>query len=161
MMNREQVYVEFRKKVECDDNYFTFGRYGIIEETLAYFGLASKEFRGSHACVHEDNLKTLHDFMINEATDEQLSLIYQVATGKEQIPATNPVLPSSGMVFVSMPMNRDKYDCVDQIRQGTKEAIEATGNGAYYVNLDAHNGNISDKIVEEIRNCKFLVADFT
>ena len=47
-MNKEQVYVEFRKKVESDDNYFTFGRYGIIEETLAYFGLASKEFRGSH-----------------------------------------------------------------------------------------------------------------
>ena len=67
-MNREQIYVEFRKKVESDDNYFTFGRYGIIEEILAYFGLASKEFRGSHACVHEDNLKTLHDFMINEAT---------------------------------------------------------------------------------------------
>ena len=161
MMNREQIYVEFRKKVECDDNYFTFGRYGIIEETLAYFGLASKEFRGSHACVHEDNLKTLHDFMINEATDEQLGLIYQVATGKEKIPEINPVLPSSGMVFVSMPMNRDKYDCVDQIRQGTKTAIEATGNEAYYVDLDAHNGNISDKIVEEIRSCKFLVADFT
>lgn len=160
-MNKEQIYVEFRKKVESDDNYFTFGRYGIIEETLAYFGLASKEFKGAHSCVHEDNLKILHDFMINEATDEQLGLIYQVATGKEQIPEINPVLPSSGMVFVSMPMNRDKYDCVDQIRQGTKQAIETTGNEAYYVDLDAHNGNISDKIVEEIRNCKFLVADFT
>lgn len=53
--------------------------------------------------MHENNLKTLHDFMINEAT------------GKE----------------------------------------------AYYVDLDAHNGNIFDKIVEEIRNCKFLVTDFT
>jgi len=40
-MNREQIYVKFRKKVENDDNYFNFGRYGIIEETLAYFGLAS------------------------------------------------------------------------------------------------------------------------
>ena len=147
--------------VEGDENYFNFGRYGIIEETLAYFGLASKEFIGAHSCVHEDNLKTLHDFMINEATDEQLGLIYQVATGKEKIPETNPVLPSSGMVFVSMPMNREKYEFVDQIRQGTQRAIEETGNEAYYVDLDAHNGNISDKIVEEIRNCKFLVADFT
>lgn len=33
-MNKEQIYVEFRKKVESDDKYFTFGRYGIIEETL-------------------------------------------------------------------------------------------------------------------------------
>ena len=160
-MNKEQIYVEFRKKAESDEHYFTFGRYGIIEETLAYFGLVSKEFKGAHSCVHEDNLKTLHNFMVNEATDEQLRLIYQVATGKEKIPEINPVLQSSGMVFVSMPMNREKYDCVDQIRQGTKRAIEATGNEAYYVDLDAHNGNISDKIVEEIRNCKFLVADFT
>lgn len=37
-MDREQIYVEFRKKVENDDKYFTFGRYGIIEETRAYFG---------------------------------------------------------------------------------------------------------------------------
>lgn len=160
-MNREQIYVEFRKKVESDDHYFTFGKYGIIEETLAYFGLVSKEFRGSHACVHEDNLKMLHDFMMNEATDEQLELIYQIAIGKEKIPETNPELLSSGMVFVSMPMNKDKYDCVDQIRKGTKAAIEATENEVYYVDLDVHNGNISDKIVEKIRNCKFLVADFT
>lgn len=69
-MNREQIYVAFRKKVESDEHYFNFGRYGIIEETLAYFGITSKEFRGAHSCVHEDNLKTLHDFMINEATDE-------------------------------------------------------------------------------------------
>lgn len=64
---------------------------------MAYFGLVSKEFRGSHACAHEDNLKTLHDFIINEETDEQLRLIYQVATGKEQIPETNPILPSLGI----------------------------------------------------------------
>ena len=83
-MNKEQIYVAFRKKVESDKHYFDFGRYGIIEETLAYFGMASKEFRGVSSCVHEDNLKTLHDFMINEATDEQLRLIYQVATGEEK-----------------------------------------------------------------------------
>lgn len=63
--------------------------------------------------------------------------------------------------FVSMPMNEEKYDCVDQIRNGTKASIELTGNKAYYVDLDAHNGNLSDKIIEEIRNCKFLIADFT
>lgn len=160
-MNREQIYVAFRKKVESNRRYFDFGRYGIIEETLAYFGLASKQFKGAYSCVHEDNLKTLYDFMMNEATDEQLGLIYKVATGEERIPEINPLLSSSGMVFISMPMNRDKYDCVDQIRQGTKVAIEATGNEAYYVDLDAHNGNISDKIIEKIRNCKFLVADFT
>ena len=160
-MNKEQIYVAFRKKAESDKHYFNFEKYGIIEETLAYFGLASKEFKGVSSWVHEDNLKTLHDFVINEATDEQLGLIYKVATGEERIPEINPLLSSAGMVFVSMPMNKDKYECVDQIRQGTKAAVEATGNEVYYVDLDAHNGNISDKIIEEIRNCKFLVADFT
>ena len=160
-MNKEQIYVAFRKKVEKDKHYFNFERYGIIEETIAYFGLVSKEFKGASSCVHEDNLKTLHDFIINEATNEQLELIYQIATGKGKIPEVNPILPSSDKIFVSMPMNRDKYDCVEQIREGTRLAIEATGNEPYYVDLDAHNGNISDKIIEEIRNCKFLVADFT
>ncbi|WP_418626255.1 hypothetical protein [Sellimonas intestinalis] len=160
-MNKEQIYVAFRKKAESNDKYFNFGKYGIIEDTLAYFGLSSKEFKGTSSWVHEDNLKTLHDFMLNEATDEQLGIIYQIATGQEKLPEMNPVLPSSGKVFVSMPMNKEKYDCVDQIRNGTKAAIELTGNKAYYVDLDAHNGNISDKIIEEIRNCKFLIADFT
>lgn len=45
-MNKEQIYVAFRKKVESDKHYFDFGRCGIIEETLAYFGIESKEFRG-------------------------------------------------------------------------------------------------------------------
>ena len=34
-MNKEQIYVAFRKKVESDKHYFDFGRYGIIEETLS------------------------------------------------------------------------------------------------------------------------------
>ena len=83
-MNKEQIYVAFRKKAESDEHYFKFEKFGIIEETLAYFGFALKEFKGSSSWVHEDNLKTLHDFMINEATDEQLRLIYQVATGEEK-----------------------------------------------------------------------------
>lgn len=45
-INREQIYVEFRKKVESDKHYFDYGQYGTIEEILVYFGLASKEFKG-------------------------------------------------------------------------------------------------------------------
>lgn len=112
-MNKEQIYVGFRKKVESDDHYFTFGRYGIIEETLAYFGLASKAFRGSHACVHENNLKTLHDFMIKEATDEQLGLIYQVATGKGKIPEINYFGKASG----TLSDDDIRYVCVYRIEK--------------------------------------------
>lgn len=160
-MNREQIYAKFRMKAESDDKYFNFGKYGIIEEVLAYFGLPSKEFKGASSWVHEDNLKTLHNFIINDATDEQLELIFKVTEVNEEIPKNNSILASSGKVFVSMTMNKDKYDCVDLVRKSTKIAIEKTGNEAYYVDLDVHNGNISDKIMEEIRNCKFLVADFT
>ena len=63
-MNKEQIYVAFRKKAESDEHYFKFEKFGIIEETLAYFGFASKEFKGSSSWV--------------------LRLIYQVATGEEK-----------------------------------------------------------------------------
>lgn len=160
-MNREQIYAVFRKKVEEDKQYFDFGKYGIIEEVLAYFGLPSKEFKGTSSWVHEDNLKTLHDFLINKASDEQLTVVYQIATDKEKVPIMNPVLPVAGSVFVSMPMNKEKYDCVDAIRYGTEQAIWASKNQPYYLDIDAHNGNIYEKMFEEIQSCKFLVADFT
>lgn len=80
-MNKEQIYAIFRKKAEEDKYYFDFGRYGIIEDLMAYFGLPSKEFKGTSSWVHEDNLKTLHDFLINSASGEQLALVYQIATG--------------------------------------------------------------------------------
>lgn len=48
-MNREQIYVAFRKKVESDKHYFDFGRYGIIEETLAYLDLLQKSLKGAHS----------------------------------------------------------------------------------------------------------------
>lgn len=160
-MNREQIYACFRKMAEEDKHYFDFGRYGVIEEVLAYFGLPSKEFKGASSWVHEDNLKTLHDFLIQNATDEQLTLVQQIATGNKAAPIMNPLLASSGSVFVSMPMNKAKYDCVDDIRYGTEKAIRATHNVPYFLDLDAHNGNIYDKMFEEIQCCKFLIADFT
>lgn len=160
-MNKEQIYALFRKKAEENEHYFNFGKYGIIEDLMAYFGLPSKEFKGASSWVHEDNLKTLHDFLLNSASDEQLALVYQIATGKNSVPAMNPVLPISDSVFVSMPMNKDKYDCVDDIRRGTEAAIISTKNHPYYLDLDAHNGNIYERMFEEIQSSKFLVADFT
>jgi len=160
-VNKEQIYITFRKKAEQNKHYFNFERTGIIEELLAYLGLRSNEFRGASSCVHEDNLKILHEFILNDASDEQLTLIYQIATGKNEVPEMSPILPSSGAVFVSMPMNKDKYDCVDDIRLGTEKAIKSSNNSPYYLDLDAHNQNICDKMFEEIKSCKFLVADFT
>jgi len=159
-MNREQIYIAFRKKAESDNKYFNFGKTGIIEETLAYFGLKANSFKGTSSWVHEENLEKLHEFMIKKATDEQIQLVYRTIEDEKYI-KQDYCNDSSGKVFVSMPMNKDKYSCVDEIRNGMQKAITNTGNEAYFVDLDMHNRNISDKIIEEIRNCKFLVADFT
>ena len=161
-MNKEQIYVAFRKKAESDDHYFTFGKTGIIEETLAYFGIPMTSFIAfTSKQIHETNLKKLYDFIKTTASKEQLALIYEIATGQKQVPTMNPILNSSGNVFVSMPMNKEKYDCVDSIRTGTEKAIIHTKNTPYYLDLDAHNGNIFDRMLAEIQSCKFLVADFT
>lgn len=61
--------------------------------------------------MHEDNLKTLYDFMINKLTDEQIGLINKIAAGEERIPEINPLLSSAGMVFASMPIIREKIFC--------------------------------------------------
>lgn len=161
-MNREQVFVAFRKMAERDSHYFDFGRTGVIEEMLAYFGLAAKPFKGVSFVVHEDNLQILYDFMMQSASDEQICLIYEVATGHKSIPIMNSCLVSSGKVFVSMPMNKDKYgQLVDDIRAGIDAGVSATSNSVYFLDLDVYNGNITAKLLEEIQSCKFLVADFT
>ena len=161
-MNKEQIYVAFREKAESDDHYFTFGKTGIIEETLAYFGIQMTSFIAfSSKQIHETNLKKLYDFIKTTASDEQLALIYEIATGGKSVPEMNPVLSSSGNVFVSMPMNKEKCDCVDIIRAGTKKAITQTKNTPYYLDLDVHNENIFDKMIAGIQSSKFLVADFT
>lgn len=162
-MNREQVYVEFRKKVESDSEYFNFGKTGLIEEVMAYFGLASAPFKGASSWVHEDNLKTLHDFMMNEevASDEQVELVRNMVTDRKSIPILNPCSDVSGNVFVSMPMNTERYDCVDAIREGVGKGIVDSGNIPYFLDRDAHNDDICAKMLDEIQNCKFLVADFT
>lgn len=160
-MNREQIYTVFRERAENDKKYFEFGRTGIIEEVLAYFGLQSKPFRGALSQVHEENLQILHDFLMKSASEEQAKFVYNIAKRTKLIPTQNPCCDASGSVFVSMPMNKERYDCVDEIRAGMDQGIKSTGNLPYFLDLDVHNENIFVKMLEEIQNCKFLVADFT
>lgn len=46
---------------------------------------------------------------------------------------------------------------MNQIRQGTKRTIEATGNEAHYVDLDVQNGNISENVHFDIKQIQFVV----
>lgn len=160
-MNPEQAFVAFRKFVEQDEKYYKRGQTGIIEEVLAYFGLPVKKFDGVSKCVHEDHLEILQDFLRNQASEEQVNLVNNIATKGGQVPVTDPGCESAGSVFVSAVMNKDLYPDMDMIHKGIKSGIHSTGNVAYFLNETAHNDNITKIMREEIRNCKFLVADFT
>lgn len=60
-----------------------------------------------------------------------------------------------------MPMNKEKCKDVDEIRKGISKAVSNSGNEVYFLDLDAHNDNIFNKMMTEIVGCKFLIADFT
>jgi len=160
-MNAEQIFNEFAKCAESDNQYYTFGKHGIIEDVLAYMGLPSKKFHGANQVVHADNLNTLHEFMVKTASDEQLMYIYNIAKGEKKLPEVSPLTDSGGKVFVSMPMNKDKCPYVDEIRKGIERALKDTCNTPYFLDKDPHNDNIYVKMLEEITACKFLVADLT
>lgn len=160
-MNREQVFVFFRKFVEQNKNYYMHEQTGIIEEVLSYFGLPTKKFVGASRCIHEDHLEILHDFLRNYASDEQVALVYDIATGGKRVPVIDVRCNGDGAVFVSMVMNERRYPDVTIIRKGIELGIASTGNTAYFLDKTAHNDNIAKVMLKEICTCKFLVADFT
>lgn len=161
MMNAEMVFTAFAKYAESDERYYVFGRHGVIEDVLAFMGLPSKKFIGASSCVHADNLETLHKFLVTSASNEQLNYVYRITEGNTKIPGIKVQTKASGKVFVSMPMNRDKCQHVDEIREGIRVALKRTGNIPYFLDKDSHNDNIAVKMLSEVTSCKFLVADLT
>ena len=160
-MNAEMIFNEFAKYAESDDKYYTFGKHGVIEDVLAWFNIPSQVFLGSSAVVHATNLSKLHKFMVTTATDDQLKMIANLCKKRVAPPVVDCLEDVAGLVFVSMPMNVKKCDCVSDIRKGIENALEQTGNTPYFLDKDAHSENIYNVMLEKIYNCKFLVADLT
>lgn len=160
-MNAEMIFNEFAKYAESDDNYYTFGKHGVIEDVLAWFNISSERFIGVGSVVHANNLEKLHDFMINNATDDQLKVIANICKKNIEVPVVDYTDDAAGQVFVSMPMNEQKCDCVSVIRVGIRTALTNTGNEPYFLDKDFHSENIYNVMMEHIHNCKFLVADLT
>ena len=160
-MNAELIFTQFAKYVEQDSKYYNFGKHGIIEEVLAWFSIPSAKFFGASSKVHADNLEKLHDFMIYRATDDQLQFIENIYKTNACVPRINNTDDAAGHVFVSMPMNKEKCDCVDIIRNGISNAVKQTGNVPYFLDKDLHNDNIYNVMMNHIVNCKFLIADLT
>ena len=89
-----------------------------------------------------------------------MQVILGVCNG-DKIPKLKTSCDTFGKVFVSMPMNIEKCDCVEEIREGIKLGVENTGNIVYFLDKDIHSDNIYNMMIEKIHSCKFLVADLT
>lgn len=162
-MNARMIFNELAKVAQSNNDYYVFGKpsqVGIIEDFLSYFGL-DYEIVSHSESMHEKGLKTLRNFMLNTASDEQLKLIADVVFKKMPIPTINPMVASSGKIFVSMPINKEKCSLINVIRGGISQGIQKSGNDPYFLDRDAHNKNIVEKMLDEINSCKFLVADLT
>lgn len=162
-MNKQAVYNEVAKTAQSNTNHYTFGlpsQIGLIEDLLSYFGISYKTDFDSES-MHRDNLELLRRFIIEDAEEDQVAVILDSIENKVSAEELRPNTNHAGDVFVSMPMNKGKYAYVDMIRDGIKRGIETCGLTPYFLDLDAHNGNIFNKMLLEIRGCRFLVADFT
>lgn len=163
-MNRQVIYNKVAAKAQQDTGYYIHGipSIGLIEDLLAYFGIEYVQTDRFHCeKMHEQNLKKLEQFIRNDATGEQLRMLIETVDLDRPIPQPRKGQLNTGDVFVSMPMNKQKCADVDIIRVGMKRGITDSGNTPYFLDLDAHNENIFDKMLVEIVGCKFLVADFT
>lgn len=160
-MNIEIIFNEFAKLAESNDDYYDFGKHGIIEDVLAWFNIPSERFFGSSSAVHSKNLSKLHDFMVHQATNDQIKMVANICKKRIQVPIINYTDDAADHVFVSMPMNNDKCSFVEDIRDGIHTALNNTGNNAYFFNKDTHSENICNVMLEHIYNCKFLVADLS
>lgn len=163
-LNRLSEFAKIAQKIESDTDYYIRGRpqsIGVLENVLAYFGVEF-DYKQGALFMHRENLSRLKDFILNKATEEQIKWSKAYVNGKippEQLNRDD--LEHSGDVFISMPMDESKCADVDIIRQGIENAVKTCGLTPYFLDLDAHNEDIVNKMLAEIHGCKFLVADFT
>ncbi len=73
----------------------------------------------------------------------------------ESLISTNKL---STKVFIAMKFSDDKNSIRDK---GIKPACENCGFEAFTVDEEEHNGDITDKIIAEIKTSRFIIADFT
>ena len=106
-MNRMIIFNEFVKKSQSKRDYYIFGKpssVGMIEDALAIFGL-DYEMTAFNQDMHEKNLKILKEFILNNATEEQLEILMDFIDKNKPFPVIDKREKSNGNVFVSMVMN--------------------------------------------------------
>lgn len=162
-MNKLLIFNKFANLAQSDNEYYIFGKpsqIGIIEDLMAYLGL-DYNIESNSMVMHNEELNTLKDFILNNASNEQLLMINNFCDGINPLPKINPISPSSGNVFVSMPMNKNKCSYVDEIRQGMELGIKNSNNKPYFLDKEIHCENIFTQMMKDINSCKFLIADLS
>ena len=153
-MNRNSIYTQFAQFAERSDKY-SFEKHSIVEQVMAYFGLNYKE-KGIATTLHEENLQILKKYIIEQASEEQLTWLNQ------EIINHNPYKNAcSNDVFLGMVMDEGKLADCNKIQTAIETAIKNTNNFVYASNNDLKTGNITDRIFDAILSCKFSIFDFT
>ena len=111
----------------------------------------------------DDEIRFLCDELVEKEwvrpTRSPTSPFYCVkVTGRGYEAARNPRLPDSGQGFVAMWLDKS-MDAVYE--NGLGPAIEDAGYKAVRIDLELKVDKIDDAILEEVRQSRFVVADFT
>ena len=159
-MNIEEIYVSFVEMAESDSNNYNFKQVGIIEETLAFFGLHPSFEKHMPKEMHKENLKILYKFL-KTATEEQLSLAIKIIDSRTMPYIKEKSSEMYNKVFIAMPMNENYGSLVGEIKESIEEALKKTNNTPYFVNNDLSPDYIPLKILSGINSCKFMISDFS
>lgn len=95
---------------------------------------------------------------VDGAIESGFALIRLTVGGWEFLDQLSKTGADSTRGFVAMPFDSTLDDAFDD---GFYRAIEEAGYRPYRLDRDEYTGKIDDKLVAEIRRCKFLVADLT
>lgn len=76
--NKHELCGQIIKDVEENRHYYYFEGWGLIEDLLSKFGIGTISFKGSLKVVHDKHMELLKDYILNDATDDDLKAIYKV-----------------------------------------------------------------------------------
>ena len=108
------------------------------------------------------HLRSLYNrgfFEIFEQSEPPLVVIS--AQGWEYLDRYSSGLEEKTQVFVAMSFNPDNKELISIWENAIKPAISEAGYTPYRIDKDPHNERIDAKIMAEIKNSRFIVADFT
>lgn len=116
--------------------------------------------------VHDDNemqailvMAMELEFIGQYHFDKKYYTFSLLVKGWEKITQLRKVRSESKQVFVAMKFGDSVLDKI--FEKAIVQAVELCGYHAYRIDKDQHNDKICDKIIAEIKQSAFIIADFT